>query len=122
VSPAASDAPVTVWHNPRCSKSRGACGLLDEHGTAIAVRRYLDDPPTRAELDELLTMLDVDDVREVVRTDEKVYRELGLAEASDEDLLDAIVAHPILLQRPIVVVGERAVIARPPERLFDLLG
>jgi arsenate reductase (glutaredoxin) len=112
---------TTVWHNPRCSKSRGACGLLEERGVEVEVRRYLDEPPSREELERLLDLLDVDDPRRIVRTQEAVYRELGLADASRDRLIEAIVEHPILLERPIVVRGGRAVVARPPERLMELL-
>jgi arsenate reductase (glutaredoxin) len=112
---------VTVWHNPRCSKSRGACGLLEEYDVEVAVRRYLDQPPDRSELDRLLELVGTDDPRRIMRTGEKVYRELGLADADRDRLLDAIVEHPILLERPIVVRGEHAVVARPPERVHELL-
>ncbi len=111
---------VTVWHNPRCSKSRSACGLLDEWGVDVEVRRYLDQPPTRPEVEELLGRLEVEDPRQVMRTKERLYRELGLDGADRDALLEAIVAHPILLERPIVVRGSRAVVARPPERIVEL--
>jgi arsenate reductase (glutaredoxin) len=114
-------ADVTVWHNARCSKSRGALALLEERGVDVAVRRYLDDPPTRDELEDLLGKLGVDDPREVVRTGETVYREQGLSDADRDALLEAMVAHPILLERPVVVRGDRAVLGRPPERVLDLL-
>ncbi|MBI2709320.1 MAG: arsenate reductase (glutaredoxin) [Actinobacteria bacterium] len=112
---------VTIFHNPRCSKSRGACELLGEHGVEANVREYLKQPPTRHELEDLMRMLGIDDPRRMVRTGEDAYRELGLAEADRDELLDAMVAHPILIERPIVIRGDRAVIARPPERLLDLL-
>ena len=112
---------VTVWHNPRCSKSRGACALLEERGVEPRVRRYLDDGPSREELEELLGLVGTDEVRELMRTKDARYRELGLAEADRDELLDALVAHPSLLERPIVVRGRRAVVARPPERLLELL-
>jgi arsenate reductase len=112
---------VTIWHNPRCSKSRGALALLTEHGVDPAVVRYLDDAPDRAGLERVLAQLGTDDPRAIVRTREKVYTELGLADADRETLLDALVAHPILIERPIVVVGDRAVVARPPEKALDLL-
>lgn len=112
---------VTVWHNARCSKSRGALALLEGRGVDVTVRRYLDDPPTRAELEALLAKLGVDDPREVVRTGEAVYREQGLRDADRDALLDAVVAHPILLERPVVVRGDRAVVGRPPERVLELL-
>jgi arsenate reductase (glutaredoxin) len=112
---------VVVWHHPRCSKSRGALALLRERDLDVEERRYLVDPPDRDELETLLRQLGVDVPREVVRTGEAVYRELGLGDADRDTLLDAIVAHPILLERPIVVRGDRAIVGRPPERTLDLL-
>lgn len=112
---------VVVWHNARCSKSRGACALLDERDVDATVVRYLDEPPSRDELERVMGLLGIDDPRQMMRTGEPVYRELGLASADREALLDAMVAHPILIERPIVIRGDRAVIARPPERLLDLL-
>ncbi len=114
-------AEVTIWHNPRCSKSRGALALLAEHGLDAQERRYLDEPPTRAELEELLELLGVDDAHEIARREERLYRELGLADADRDRVLDAIVEHPILLQRPVIVRDGRAVIGRPPERVTELL-
>ena len=113
---------VTVWFNPRCSKCRGAEELLLERGVQPELVRYLDDPPPRAELERVLRLLGEDDPRAMMRTSEPVYAELGLADATRDELLDAMVAHPILIERPIVVRGDSAVIARPPELLLDLLG
>jgi arsenate reductase (glutaredoxin) len=113
---------VEIWHNARCSKSRGALALLAERGAAVRERRYLDDPPTREELEAVLRRLGTDDPRALVRTGEAVYRELGLAGADRDALLDAMVAHPILLERPVVIAGDRAVVGRPPERVLELLG
>lgn len=113
---------VTVWHNPRCSKSRGALALLADRDVTVAERRYLDDPPTREEVEALLAALGTDDPRAAMRTGERIYRELGLADADRDALLDAIVAHPILLERPVVVRGDAAVIGRPPERVAELFG
>ena len=112
---------VVVWHNPRCSKSRGACTLLDEQEVGVTIRRYLDTPPSRAELERVLALLGTDDPRAMMRPGEARYRELGLADAGRDELFDAMVAHPILIERPIVISGDRAVIARPPERLLELL-
>jgi arsenate reductase (glutaredoxin) len=114
-------AEVTVWHNPRCSKSRGACGLLEERDLDVEVRRYLDEPPSRSELEDVLARLGLDDPRQMMRTGERVYRELDLADAGRDELLAAMVEHPILIERPIVIRGDRAVIARPPERLTELV-
>lgn len=112
----------TVWHNPRCSKSRGAVALLTERGIEPTLVRYLDDGPDRAALEEVLRKLGTDDPRAITRTGEARYRELGLASADRDALLDALVAEPALIERPIVVLGDRAVVARPPERVLDLLG
>ncbi len=114
-------AEVTVWHNPRCSKSRGACALLAERGIEPEVRRYLDDAPDRSELERVLRLLGTDDPRELMRTSDRRYRELDLADADRAQLLDALEAEPALLQRPVVLRGGRAVIARPPERVLELL-
>ncbi len=111
---------VTIFHNPRCSKSRGAMSLLAERGADALVVEYLRDAPTRPELERVLALLGTDDPRAMMRTGEGPYAELGLAEAGRDELLDAMADHPILIERPIVVRGDRAVIARPPERLLEL--
>lgn len=111
---------VTIWANSRCSKSRGAEQLLAERGIEATVRRYLEDPPDRAELMRVVGLLG-GDPRVLVRTGEPEFTELGLAGADDDALIDALVAHPQLLERPVVIRGDRAVIARPPELLLDLL-
>ena len=113
---------VTVWFNPNCSKCRGAKDLLDERGVACELVRYLDEAPSRAELERVMGLLGIDDPRHMMRTGEAVYRDLGLADAAADGLLDAMVEHPILIERPIVIRGDRAVIGRPPELLLDLLG
>lgn len=111
---------VTIWHNPRCSKSRGALALLGERGVDPTVLRYLDDAPSRAELERVLQLLGTDDPRAITRTAERLYRELGLAGADRDTLLDALAAHPALIERPIVIRGDRAVVGRPPERVDEL--
>lgn len=110
-----------MYFNPRCSKCRTAQGLLAERGVDAQIIEYLTTPPTVAELETLMGLLGIDDPRAMMRTGEDVYRELGLADRSGDDLLAAIAANPILLERPIVVHKGRAVIARPPELLLDLL-
>jgi arsenate reductase len=110
-----------IYFNPSCSKCRSAQAILDERGIDATVVRYLDTPPTLDDLRRLMQMLGIDDPRQMMRTGEAQYAELGLAEATAETLLDAITTHPILLERPIFVLGDRAVIARPPERLLELL-
>ena len=112
---------VCVWFNPGCSKCRGARDLLSERGVEAEYYRYLDERPSKAELEHVLTMLGTDDPRAIVRTGEAVYKELNLGDADRDVLLDAMVANPILIERPIVIRGGRAVVARPPETLLDLL-
>jgi arsenate reductase len=112
---------AVIWHNPRCSKSRGALALLGERGVDATVARYLDTAPDRAALEDVLRRLGTDDPRTIIRTGEARYRELGLADADRDTLLDALAANPVLIERPIVLVGERAVVARPPERVLELL-
>ena len=112
---------VCVLFNPNCSKCRGARDILDERGVPADYVHYLEDTPPRAELERIMGLLGIDDPRQMMRTGESVYAELGLAEADRDALLDAMVAHPILIERPIVIRGDRAVIARPPEKLLELL-
>lgn len=113
---------ITLWHNPRCSKSRQALALLEDAGTEVTVRRYLDDAPTTAEIDAVRAALGYPPVVDMMRTGEKVFRELGLSKGSaEDDLLAAMAAHPILIERPVAIRGDRAVIGRPPEKVKDLL-
>jgi arsenate reductase len=112
---------ATLLHNPRCSKSRAAKALLEERGAAFAVRLYLEQPLSRAELAVLARRLGRP-VREWVRRGEPAFAAAGLGPGSDDGaLLDALAAHPALLERPILVRGERAVVGRPPERILELL-
>jgi arsenate reductase len=120
-----NDDDVTVWFNPSCSKCRGARDLLGTHGVDASYVEYLQETPSRSELERVLGLLGLgDDPRVMRRTSEPVYRELGLGDASvgRDQLLDAMVANPILIERPIVIRGDRAVIGRPPEKLLELLG
>ncbi|HSH61385.1 MAG TPA: ArsC/Spx/MgsR family protein [Acidimicrobiales bacterium] len=111
---------VSVYFNPECSKCRMARGLLDEQGVAADYVRYLDEAPSRPELERVMGMLGIDDPRAMMRTGEPRYAELALEEVHGEGLLDAMAANPILIERPIVIRGNRAVIARPPDRLLEL--
>jgi arsenate reductase len=111
----------TVWFNAKCSKCRGTKELLEERGVDATYVRYLEDTPSRDDLERVLRLLGTDDPRAIVRTGEAVYGELGLAAADRDLLLDAMVAHPILIERPIVIRGDRAVVARPPEKVLELL-
>ena len=113
--------PSQIYFNPSCSKCRSAQAILDEHRVEAEVVRYLDVPPTRADLNQLMALLGIDDPRLMMRTGEAVYAELGLDQQGPTELLDAIVDHPILLERPIFVHDGRAVIGRPAERVLELL-
>jgi arsenate reductase len=114
-------ADITVWANDRCSKSRGAEAILQERGVDYTRVAYLEQAPTRAELERVLQLLGSDDPRVLVRAGEPEYAELGLADADDDALLDALSTHPSLLQRPVVIRGDRAVVARPAEKVLELL-
>jgi arsenate reductase (glutaredoxin) len=120
-SPAMADETCTVLYNPRCSKCRQARDLLAEKGVDADLVHYLDDTPSRDEIARIAGLLGVDDPREMMRTGEPVYRDLGLKTADREALFDAMAEHPILIERPIVIAGDRAVIARPPERLLEVV-
>ena len=112
---------ITLWHNPHCSKSRQTLALIEEAGAPVTVRRYLEDAPTR---DEIVAARDTLGLRaiEMLRTGEKVFKELNLTKDSPEDmLLNAMAAHPILIERPIAFAQGRAVIGRPPEAVRVLL-
>jgi len=110
------------YHNPRCSKSRQALALLREHGLEPVIVPYLDTPPDAAALRELLGLLGLP-ARALLRTGEEVYGALGLADPDLDDaaLIAALAAHPRLLERPIFVHRQRAVIGRPPQRVLELL-
>ena len=113
---------VTIYHNPRCSKSRQTLQLLKDRGIAPRIIEHLKDPPDAAALRALLKQLGLG-ARDVLRRGEGAYKELGLADPnmSEDELIAAVVANPILLERPIVVKGARAVLGRPPENVLKLL-
>jgi arsenate reductase len=111
---------ITLYHNPRCSKSRQALQLLQERGVEIDTIPYLEQPPTADQLRLLLQQLDMAP-RQLLRTGEAESRELNLAQADDDAVIAAMVAHPRLIERPIAVAGARAVVGRPPERVLELL-
>lgn len=113
---------VRIYHNPRCSKSRETLALLEQRGLTPEIIKYLDTPPDADQLKVLLERLGMRSARELMRTKEEEYRTLGLAEVTDEaELIAAMVAHPRLIERPIVVKGERAALGRPPEQVLDIL-
>ncbi len=113
---------VTIYHNPHCSKSRQTLELLQQHAEEIEVIEYLKTPPDPNQLRRILTMLELSP-RQLMRRTEAEYRSLNLADASlsDDALVDAMVAHPVLIQRPIVCANGRAAIGRPPQAVLDIL-
>ncbi|MEG5263924.1 arsenate reductase (glutaredoxin) [Pseudomonas sp. JDS28PS106] len=113
---------LTLYHNPRCSKSRAALELLQSRGLAPDVMLYLETPPDAAQLRDLLGKLGIGP-RQLLRKGEEAYKELNLADPdlNDEQLIAAMVAHPKLIERPVLVAGDKAVIGRPPENILELL-
>ena len=113
---------VTIWHNPRCSKSRNAVALLEEQGVEATIVKYLETPPSKEEIVEVLKMLGIS-ARELMRTKEDIYRELGLKDVADENtLIDAMASNPKLIERPIVIKNAKAAIGRPIENIVELIG
>ena len=112
----------TIWHNPRCSKSRQTLQLLQAHGITPTVRLYLDDPPSRDELAKALTSLGLD-AGEVFRSKDALVKELGLKNSTlgEGQLIELMVQHPRLIERPIVLGDGAAVIGRPPENVLGLV-
>lgn len=113
---------VEIYHNPRCSKSREALALLRDRGVEPQIIEYLKTPPDRATLEKLLRMLKLEP-RDLMRTKEKEYREMGLdnPELNRDALVQAMIDHPKLVERPIVVHNRKAVLGRPPERVLEIL-
>ena len=109
-----------IYHNPRCSKSRETLALLEQQGLTPTVVKYQQTGLTVSQLTELLQQLELTEVRKMMRTKEKLYKELALDDASDEQLLAAMVEHPVLLERPVVVYQGKAKIGRPPEQVLEL--
>jgi arsenate reductase len=121
--PARRVSHVQIFHNPSCSKSRAALEIVNQSGADAEVVKYLDTPPDRATLERILDAIP-DEPSALVRTDDKRFKELGL-HAADYTTRDAVIAllleHPALMQRPVVFVGDKAVIARATDKLLDLL-
>jgi arsenate reductase len=113
---------ITIWHNPRCSKSRETLELLKKKGVAPTIREYLKEPPSKAEIEKLLDLVGGDPTA-LIRDGEAEFKALGKrkADLGRADIVKAIAAHPVLLQRPIVVSGRRAAVGRPPEAVLPLL-
>lgn len=113
---------ITIYHNPRCSKSRQVLDLLKEHHKQPEIIEYLKTPPSVKQLTQLLRQLNMKP-RELMRKGEEVYRTLDLnnPKHNDNDLIETMAKNPILIERPIVVVNDRAILARPPEKVMELL-
>lgn len=111
---------VTIYHNPGCGTSRNTLGLIRNAGIEPQVIEYLQTPPDRTTLVSLIAAMGTP-VREVVRTKEALYSELGLADADDAALIDAMLAHPVLINRPIVVTALGTKLCRPSEAVLDIL-
>lgn len=114
--------PVRIFHNPRCSKSRQTLELLQQRGLHPEIIEYLQTPPSAGELEQILTLLGMEP-RQLMRRDEDEYQKLQLnnPQLSREQLIVAMVEHPRLIQRPIVINGSKAAIGRPPEAILDIL-
>lgn len=113
---------LTIYHNPRCSKSRQTLKLLTDRGLSPDVVKYLDTPPSADQISEIVRKLSISP-RELLRKGEAIYKELdlGRSDATDAEIVEAMAAHPILIERPIVVTGGGAALGRPPENVLKLL-
>lgn len=112
---------LTIWHNPRCSKSRQTLALIEEKGETPLIRTYLEEAPSAEELRAVLAMLGLEP-RGLMRTKEALYKELELAKVEDADaLIQAMVDHPKLIERPVVIKDGKAALGRPPEAVLDIL-
>lgn len=113
---------ITIYHNNRCTKSRCALAELENSGKAFEVVYYLETPPNKSELKEIIRKLGIKPL-ELIRKGEKVFAEIYKGKTlNDEEWVDAMVAHPILIERPIIISGDQAVIARPTEKIKEILG
>ncbi len=113
---------VIIWHNPRCSKSRQGLALIENQGIEPTIARYLENPPSAGELDRVLTLLGMEP-RNLMRRKEAIYKELGLDDEflSRSELITAMVENPKLIERPVVINGDRAALGRPPEAILKIL-
>jgi arsenate reductase len=112
---------ITIWHNPRCSKSRNALTYLQEKGVDLNIIKYLADTPSKDELKKTLELLNIS-AKELIRTKEEIYKTLNLKDETDENrLIEAMVENPKLIERPVVIKGNKAVIARPLENIDKIL-
>ena len=117
-----SQDKLVIYHNPRCSKSRETLQILEDNNARPEIIEYLDEPPSAQELSRIIGMLGIS-ARDLLRSTEQAYSDAGLDDdsLSEEDIVNAICKHPSLLQRPIVVAGNKAVIGRPPVKVLDII-
>lgn len=112
---------IQIWHNTKCSKSREALALLNEKESDVEIVKYLETPPSREEIQRLLKNLGIS-ARELMRKKEELYKELGLAKVEDEEvLIDTLVEHPKLIERPILIHDNKAIIGRPVDKVIEFL-
>ena len=113
---------ITIYHNPRCSKSRETLALLEAQDINITIIKYLEVPPTLETLQQLVSLLGFNSARQLMRTKEEIYKALNLKEVLDETtLLKAMIANPKLIERPIVLANGKAAIGRPPAAVLDII-
>lgn len=112
---------ITIYHNPRCTKSRQTLGLIEEKGHDFEVKEYLKIPPTKSELEQVIKMLGITPIQ-LIRKNEPDFKEnFKGKDLSDSEWVDAMIIHPKLIERPIVIVGDKAVLGRPPENVLKLI-
>ena len=112
---------LTIWHNPRCRKSRETLAILEDAGQAVTIRRYLEDAPSEAEIRDILQQLGFEDPRKLMRRGESIYKDLSLKnEANPAILVKSMAENPILIERPVVTTGRKAVLGRPPDAVKAL--
>ena len=113
---------IKIWHNNRCSKSREAKSILEESGVEFEVFEYLKEPFSKEELLGVMAKLNIKDINDMLRKKEKEYKELDIVNKTQNEILDIVVQNPKLVERPIIIKDNKAVIARPMENLTNLLG
>lgn len=112
---------ITIYHNPRCSKSRQTLSLIEEKGRDFVVKEYLKNPPSKSELEQVITMLGIRP-EQLIRKGEPDFKENFKGKVlTDSEWIDAMITYPKLIERPIVISGDKAVLGRPPENVFELL-
>jgi len=111
---------TTIWHNPRCSKSRATLELIVDAGVTPVVRLYQDDAPTEAEIRVALALLNIP-ASDLIRKGEALYKELNLKAADEDTLIKAMADHPKLIERPVVINNDKAALGRPPESVLEIL-